>query len=51
MPVTMTLYAVSTFEPTDKLLGPWYGVHSDGQLNPQLDRGPSGRDTASRRIS
>jgi hypothetical protein len=36
IPVTMTLYAVSTFEPTDKLFGPWYGVHSDGQSNPQL---------------
>jgi hypothetical protein len=31
----MTLYAVSTFEPTDKLFGPWYGVHSDGQGDPQ----------------
>jgi hypothetical protein len=35
IPVTMTLYVVSTFEPTGTLFGPWYGVHSDGQSNPQ----------------
>ena len=52
IPVTMTLYVVSTFEPTDKLFGPWYGVpQRRPDPTPNRDRGRSGRGTASRPTS